>query len=97
MRYEADAKQSKSETWRIKNRSENAAERDGSGAKAPSARQGATCPLAKIGVCVCVCVGVYTIKIFCTLSKIGHAEGCDIQGRFAAWHSRAIAIKLCVI
>ncbi len=35
-----------------------------------------------------------TIKLFCTVSKIERAEWGNIQGRFAAWRSSAMAMKI---
>ncbi len=36
------------------------------------------------------------IKLFCTLSKIGHAEGFIFKRVFSAWRSNAMAIEISV-
>ncbi len=35
-----------------------------------------------------------TIKLFCVVSKIGHAEGGTVHASFAAWRSSALAINI---
>ncbi len=34
------------------------------------------------------------IELFRTVSKIGHAEWVNIQARFVAWRTNAMAIKI---